>query len=187
MAVSSSRSDMIYSARIQLLDDNGELAAHAELDKCALSWTSNVTLPSSGTYSYQLEGQDKYTNPFVYFTQKTVEYQSGKDYYTLSYTGEESIVVEVGELVELQFQLESTNPYGPTTFSLTAERVAGFSYHADPSEVTLAPGQTTVVKAVYLPASSDLEPGSSYTGTLMATNGCATLTASKDITIMVWI
>lgn len=186
MAISSSQSDMIYSAEIQLLADSGELATHTELDKCGLSWTGNITLPSSGTYTYQLEGQDMYTNPFVYFTQKTVDYQSGQNYYTLSYTGEESVVVELGELVELKFQLESTNPYGLTTFSLTAERVAGFSYYADPSDVTLAPGESAIVKAVYLPASSDLEHGVSYTGTLTAVNGCATLTASKNITIMVW-
>ena len=177
---------MIYFAEIQLLADNGKLASSTELGKCGLSWTGNISLPSSGTYSYQLEGQDLYTNPFVYFTQKTVDYGFGQGYYSLSYTGEEDIVVEVGDLVELKFQLKSTNPYGPTTFSLAAERIAGFSYFAEPSEITLFPGQSVTVKAVYLPASSILEPGSSYTGTLTASNGCATLSASNDITIMVW-
>lgn len=187
MAVISTKSEVIYSAEIQLIANNGELASSAELDKCGLSWTGNISLPLSGTYSYQVEGQDLYTNPFVYFTQKTVDYASGHEYYTLSYTGEEDIVVDVGELVELKFQLASTNPYGPTTFSLAAERIAGFTYFAEPSEITLLPGQSVNVKAIYLPASSSLEPGSSYTATLTATNGCATLSASNEITIMVWI
>ena len=176
---------MIYSSQIQLLAENGEVAASAELDKCGLSWTANLSLPSPGSYSYQLEGQDLYTNPFIYFTQKTVDYVSGQGYYSLNYNGSEDVVVEVGELVELKFLLESTNPYGPTTFTLAAERVAGFSFFADPSEVTLSPGQSAVVKAVYLPASANLDAGSSYKGTLTATNGCVSLSASNDITIMV--
>ena len=185
MAVSSSKSDMIYSSEIQLLSDDREVTAHTNLNRCGLSWTGNVTLPPTGSYSYQLEGQDLFANPFVYFTQKSVNYASGQDYYSLNYTGQEDIVVEIGELVELSFQLESVNLYGPTTFSLTAERVAGFTYFADPSEITLSPGESAVVKAIYLPASSELEPGTTYAATMTATNGCATLSASKGITIMV--
>ena len=176
---------MIYSSQIQLLDENGEDAASAELDKCGLSWTANLSLSSPGRYSYQLEGHDLYTNPFIYFTQKTVDYVSGQYYYSLNYNGSDDVVVEVGELVELKFLLESTNPYGPTTFTLAAERVAGFSFFADPSEVTLSPGQSAVVTAVYLPARAALDAGSSYKGTLTATNGCVSLSASNDITIMV--
>ena len=185
MAMMSSKNDLIHSVQIQMLGDNGEVAAYCELEKCGLSWTGNVTLPSSGTYSYVLAGQDLSSIPFIHETHKTVVYQSGQDYYNLSYTGRENIVVEVGELVELTFQLESKNPYGPTTFNLNAERVAGFTYTVEQSEVTLSPGQVARVKALYLPASSMLEPGLSYTATLTATNGCITLSASKDIAIMV--
>ena len=185
MAVMTSKSDIIHSAQIQLIADKGELAANAELSKCSLSWTGNITLPPSGTYSYVLAGKDRATIPFVHHTQKTVDYESGQDYYQLKYTGKEDVVVEVGERAELNFELESQNPYGPTTFRLKAERLVGFSYTAEPSEVTLSPGETTKVKAVYLPASSILEPGLSHTATLTATNGCATLSTSKDITIMV--
>ena len=110
-----------------MLSDNGELAAYCELKKCGLSWTGNISLPSTGTYCYLLAGQDLSAIPFVNETFKTVVYQSGHDYYNLSYTGKENIVVEVGELVELTFQLESKNPYGPTTFNLKPERVAGFT------------------------------------------------------------
>ena len=185
MAVSSSRSDMIYSADVQLLSPNGVIISEAELGRCGSSWTGNISLPASGSYSYQLDGQDRFTNPFVYFTQNSVEYSSGEEMYSLNYTGTQDIVVEVGELVELKFELESNNLYGPTTFRLTAERIAGFTFFADPSEVTLLPGQSANVRAVYLPASASLEPGRSYTARLTATNGCATLSASTDITIMV--
>ena len=185
MAVSSSRSDAIHSAELQLLANDGAVISQAGLDKCGLSWTGNVTLPTPGTYSYQLEGQDLYTNPFVYFTQKSVEYTSGQEYYSLSYTGRQDIVVEVGELVELKFQLDSVNRYGPTTFKLTAERIAGFTFFAEPAEITLSPGESAVVKAMYLPASSSLEPGRSYTARLTASNGCTSLSASSNITIMV--
>ena len=185
MAIMSSKNDVMYSAQIQILGDNGKVAAYCELEKCGLSWTGNIMLPSVGTYSYVVAGHDLSTIPFLHETYKTVVYHSGQDYYYLNYTGKENIVVEVGELTELTFKLESKNPYGPTTFNLKAERVAGFTYTVEPSEVTVSPGEAAQVKALYLPASSMLEPGSSYTATLTATNGCATLSESKDITIMV--
>ena len=61
----------------------------------------------------------------------------------------------------------------------------GFTYSAEPSEITLLPGQVAEVKAVYFAGRSSLQPGSSYTATLTASNGCATISASKDITIIV--
>lgn len=182
--MTSSKSNLIYSAQIQLLGEEG-VAAYAELNKCDLSWMGNISLPSTGNYYYQLAAQDLYGNTFDYHTQKTVEYQSGVEYYSLNYTGMQDIAVEVGERVELKFQLENTNPYGATTFKLKAERVEGFTYTAEPSEITLSPGQVKEVKAIYFAGSSSLQPGSSYTGTLTASNGCATISASKDITIVV--
>ena len=184
MAVSSSKSDLIYSTQIQLLGED-RVATYAELDNCGLSWTGNITLPSTGNYSYQLAAQDVFNNTFVYHTHKTIEYQSGQEYYNLNYTGEQDVTVEVGDHVELKFQLGSTNPYGPTTFKLKAERVEGFTYTAEPSEITLSPGQVAEVKAVYYAGSSSLQAGSNYVATLTASNGCATISASKNITIMV--
>lgn len=186
MAVSSSRSDLIYSTQIQLLGENS-VAAYAELDRCGLSWTGNITLPSTGSYSYQLAAQDIFNNTFVYHTHKNVDYRSGLEYYNLTYTGEQDITVEVGDRVELKFQIGSTNPYGPTSFKLKAESVEGFTYTAEPSEVTLSLGEVAEVKAVYYAGSSSLQPGSSYTATLTASNGCATISASKNITIMVCV
>lgn len=182
--MSSSKSDLIYSAQIHLLGEDN-VAAYAELDKCGLSWTGNIMLPSTGNYSYQLAAQDLYDNSFIYHTHKTVDYQSGLEYYSLNYSGMQDVAVEVGERVELKFQLKSTNPYGATTFNLKAERVEGFTYTAEPSEITLSPGEVAEVKAVYFAGSSSLQPGSSYIATLIASNGCATVSASKDITIMV--
>ena len=184
MAVSSSKSDLIYSTQIQLLGEN-RAAAYTELNKCGLSWTGNITLPTTGSYSYQLAAQDIYNNTFVYHTHKTVDYQSGREYYNLTYTGKQDVTAEVGDRVELNFQLGSTNPYGPTTFKLKAERVEGFTYTTDPSEITVSPGQVAEVKAVYYAGSSSLQAGSSYTATLTASNGCATISASKSITITV--
>ena len=184
MAVSSSKSDLIYSAQIQLLGENS-VTTYAELDKCGLSWTGNITLPSTGSYSYQLAAQDIFNNTFVYHTHKTVDYQPGLEYYSLTYAGEEDVTVEVGDRVELKFQLGSSNPYGPTTFKLKAERVDGFTYTTEPSEITLSPGEVAEVKAVYYAGSSSLHAGSSYTATLTASNGCATISTSKNITIMV--
>ena len=182
--VSTSKSDLIDSAQIQLLGEEG-VASFAELERCSLSWTGNVSLPSTGNYSYQLVAQDSHANQFAYHTHKTVEYQSGQEYYSLSYTGNVDIQVEVGERVELKFRLESTNLYGSTHFKLNAKMVDGFTCTTVPSEVTLLPGQFAEVKAVYFAASSSLEPGSKYTGALTASNGCTTLSASKNITIMV--
>ena len=190
MAVSSSRNDVIYSAQIQLLDENTkELGAYAELDKCGPSWIGNISLLSTGNFTYQLEGQDIHSIPFVYFSHKTVEYKSGWDYYSLNYTGKEDVAVEIEELVELTYQLSSTNPYGPTTFNLNTVEITGFSGYTEPSEIILLPGDSAEVKVFYLPdiPNPDHEPGSSYTHTaiLTASNGCVTLSVSKNITITV--
>ena len=108
--MSSSKSDLICSAQIQLLGED-DVAAYAELDKCGLSWTGDITLPSIGNYSYQLAAQDLYGNAFIYHAHKTIDYQSGLEYYSLNYTGMQDVAVEIGECVELKFQLMSTNSY----------------------------------------------------------------------------
>ena len=192
MAVSSSKNDVLHSVQLQLLDENTkELDTYADLDKCGPSWVGNITLLSSGNYSYQLSGDDVHKIPFVYFSHKTVRYKTGWEYYTLNYTGEEDVAVEIEKPIELTFQLSSDNPYGPTTFSINTMEIPDYSCYTEPSEITLLPGQTATVKAVYLPGAlnPDHEPGASYayTATLIADNGCTILSASKNITITVCI
>lgn len=153
------------------------------LDKCGVSWTGNITTPAVGTYTYQVEGQDTETNPFVYFTERTVSFLSGEEYFQFSSENSGEMMAEIGDFIVIPFRLTSNNPYGSTTFQFTVEELEGFSRAVQPQQSTVARGESVEVTAVVRVTSSRIEDGSAHNVTVTASNGCTTVTASRRIVL----
>ena len=157
------------------------------LSHCGSGFTGNHTLASAGTYFYQLEGEDTEANPFSFLVPRSVYFGTGMDYYSFDGLGIETVEGVALEFITIPFLFRGDNPYGPTTFQFTVGDLPGFSRRVQPAQVTLrGRGEEEVNVSVLIRTSvSTIQSGSSFTVRVTASNGCATLTASRRLIITV--
>ncbi len=160
-----------------MLDRAGSTALQAPLETCGSSMSANITIPSPGMYYYKLQGEDLAGNPFSHIIQRKISVSSGASYYTLNGVGARRVQAVTGQVVVAIFQLNSTNLFGAVRFNLTiAENIS--LHHVSPSQCVLASGQSLNVTVRVRPTISQ------QSLTLIVSNECSTLTATKIITVV---
>lgn len=183
LSLLSSQADSIFSSTVQLLGDDGYATEPEALSHCGVSFTANHTLPTPGSYFYELNGEDINGGPFSFLVPRPVTLESGTEYYSFTDIGPGTIEGTSRDFILLFFLLGGTNPYGPSHFQLAIEGLSGFSYIVQPSEVLLGEGETVNVTVLLSVAVSNLEDGSSHLVNVSASNGCTTLYATKTVVI----
>ena len=167
---------------LNYIQENGDVAKSVPLVKCGGALAGNETFPF-GSFTYQLEGEDKEGNPFVYNPRKTAEFKSGNYSLTAVSTGAE---IRPAESVLLTYRLYNNNPpdSGPVDFSFAASTPSGFRTVFNPSHSSLAAGENTEITVTVTATSSQYFPGSTHIITATATDGCITVSASQSLTIV---
>lgn len=183
LSLLSSQADSIFSSTVRLLGDDGYATEPEALSHCGVSFTANHTLPTPGSYFYELNGEDINGGPFSFLVPRPVTLESGTQYYSFTDIGPGTIEGTSRDFILLFFLLGGTNPYGPSHFQLAIEGLSGFSYIVQPSEVLLGEGETVNVTVLLSVAVSNLEDGSSHLVNVSASNGCTTLYATKTVVI----
>ena len=171
----SSRLPDISLARLNFVRD-GELAASASLTPCSKAMVGNATFPS-GSVTYQLQGEDLGGNPFE-ISGKTVDMKPGS--FSLNVV---SSIAELrpGESTALVFELHNQNSYGSTEFTISVEIPTDFSVALQETHALLEAGGSTQISIQVLANSL---PGVSNDITIVANDGCTTVTATHTLTIV---
>ena len=182
IAVVTSRIAEMSSAYLNIVGRNRTVVAHIPLSKCSEFLIGNTTFPL-GTFTYELGGEDMNGNPFMYNSKKDITFEPGSSYYAFNAVSGTSLEIDYDDIFSLAYELNNTNPYGSVTFNFAAEPVDGFSRFLRPHQATVGAGESVQVTVTASVGSSRIRRGSSHTFTVTATNGCATLSASKTVNI----
>lgn len=170
----STRIAEINSPQLLMLDQNGNVASNTSIEKCGNSMSNHITMPSTGTYFYQLQGEDTAGNSFSHTIQRKILVQSGANLYSLEAVGSERVGITAGQIARMQFKLHNNNPFGAATLNLhIAENITPRS--VQPSQVTLDYGETVDVIVSVRPTNS------SQKVTLIASNDCLDLSSRKTV------
>ena len=168
------------AVNLSMISTSGEIIRKEPMSICGevLSATSNTSLPP-GMLRYRLEGVDTMGIPFEYETQKLASFIEGE--YNLTALGGPNLAVEIESDFTLLFELTS-HSNGASHFSFAMETV-GFRELITPQRATVVGGETIRVQVRPFIASSAVQPGTSYTFTLVASTSCKTVTAATTVTM----
>ena len=136
----------------------------------------NATFPL-GLVNYQLQGRDAKDKQFTYDS-AAIEFRPGRyTFTTLSSIAE----LRPGESTVLVFELHNQNSYGSTEFNIRVETTPGYSVALQRSHALLEAGDSTQIS---IQVSANSLPGISTDITIMAYDGCITVTGSHTVTIV---
>ncbi len=140
-------------------------------------FSGNTTFPS-GTYTYQISGTDSLGTPFQTSVKK-VTFREGKYNFEID-DPNDLLELKGNETAEVSVTIHNNNRF-PSTFKLSA-KILGLSVHSEQVEITVPSFRSSAVMVpIVLPAS--LSQGIK-TLTILAENGCNTLTVDRTVTII---
>ena len=119
---------------------------------------------------------------FDYDTKVNVTFLHSETIYTLNGTGPSVVELERSSIAELSFTLINSNNIG-SKFNFSTNDVVGYSSRINSTEAEVAAGKSIAITVQVRLSSSRIASGSSATITLIATDGCVQLTASKTVTL----
>lgn len=169
----SARSIDINSPVLEMVDLRGCVAARASLLSCGDSMSANITMPPNGTYYYRLEGEDRQGMQFSHLIQRKISILSGAQHYSLTSVGPESVKAQVGQVVNLEFELNSTNDFGP--ISVNFEIDGDIQHTVVPSRALLSHKEAVRVVVTIRPGVPQQEV------TLRAFNDCFNMRARRVV------
>ena len=166
----------IFSPSLHLLDGKGKTLLRTSLENCSGLLSAHLTLPVTGSYYYQLHGEDSSGNSFSHLIQPKIPIKSGEEYYSLTDIGPDTVYIVRGEVANVSFRLNSSNRFGSTTFHFSIAQTDTPSYRIVPPNVTLTFGESVDV-VVQARISTQQQV------TLIASNNCSELTATKSVVV----
>ena len=182
IAVLTSQADCIQEARLELVDRFGDVKHSFPLSRCSGALVSDQIYYPPGTFIYRLVGKDSNKVDFDYDTKVNVTFLHSETVYTLRGTGPSVVELERGSVAELSFTLINLSNIG-SKFNFSTNDVVGYSSRINSTEAEVAAGKFIAVNVQVWVSSSTITSGSSTRITLIATNGCVQLTASKTVTL----
>ena len=175
MSILSSHISDIALARLNFVKD-GNVVASAPLTSCSKAMVGTIAVPL-GSFTYQLQGEDNRGNPFQ-VSGKTVNIKPGQySLNTISTTTE----LKSGESTLLVFELHNQNSYGSSEFTIHVEATRDFSVALQQTHALLKAGDSTLISMLVFANSL---PGNSTDITIVAYDGCITVTGSHTVTIV---
>ncbi len=136
-----------------------------------------------GEYTYLLEGVDTSGISISYHVGKKVEFKTGE--YKLVADNESIIEIERSDTFNFSVSISNMNSYA-SVFKLSIDS-PGFIAILQNRSVSLSPRAVANIVIVSWVSSSSVHKGSTHTFEVQASNGCATLTATKTVMIKVTI
>ena len=180
LALTTSRISEISS--LSLVVSSSESSKTIPLTKCSNAFTTDYNF-TAGNYNYTIEGVDSVGVDFTYDLEKTAvvgHHPSGT--YSLTSTNSSVLVIEISDSFNMNFELRSNDHIGTTNFTLSAS-VAGFSLTLNPMIVELQPMQARNFTLTGSVVSSSAGGGQTSSITVTASNGCTTLSATRQVTV----
>ena len=176
LALTTSRSLEISSLTLNVTDSAGS-SKLIPLTKCSNAFMCDYNF-TAGTYHFKIQGVDTIGINFAYDTKKSaVIMPPPSNTYSFNTLNSTKFTIRYSDKFNMTFGLRSYDDIGTTNFLLSVN-AGGFVTTLDSSNVELKPMQA---KNVTLTGFA----GSIGTSTLSVTasNGCVTLTASREITV----
>ncbi len=173
IVVVSALSIAINSPVLEIVDMRGHVASRTSLLSCEDSMSANITMPSAGTYYYRLQGDDKQGIPFSHLIQRKIAILSGSQLYTLTSIGPDSLDVQIGQVVKLEFELSSTNDFGPVSVNFEIDQ--DIQHTVVPSHALLSHDEAVRVVVTMRPGVAQQEV------TLRAFNDCFNMRAGRTV------
>ena len=148
------------------------------LTKCSNAFTCDYNF-TAGTYHYRIQGVDTNGIPFTYDIDKSAVIIAPNDTYSFNTLNSTKLTIRYSDTFNMAFELRSYDRIGTTNFTLSVN-AEGFVTTLDSTNVELKSMQ-----AKNITLTGFVGTGSIGTSTLSvtATNGCVTLTASREITV----
>ena len=184
----SLQADNIAYASLAFISSDGNRARRINLIKCKTTrlFVSDVVTFSEGTYDVELSGHDIHGVSFTQSTEHTLTFDSSNTVdYDLTPLGEGTLEMKRNETLSFVFRLHNPSVYS-TSFHFASTSVRGFDKQVTPFSAVV-PGQQAVNVTFTLNIDAErgrlIRAGSSYRFTLFASNGCASYSASKTVTV----
>ncbi len=140
----------------------------------------NMFFPQ-GEYTYLLEGVDTSGISISYHVGKKVEFKTGE--YEVVADNENIIEIERSDTFNFSVSISNMN-FHTSVFKISVDS-PGFIATLQNRSVSLSPGEVANIVIVSWVSSSSVRRGSTHTFEVQASNGCATLTATKTVMIKV--
>ena len=151
------------------------------LTKCSNAFTCDYNF-RPGTFYFQVQGVDSNGVDFTYnFNKSAVITASPESTYSLRSTNTTGVVITLSERFRMEFELHSDEVVD-VTFTLGVS-TGGFVTAFDPAVVQLQSKQTRNIVLNGHVATLSASIIGTHNLIITATNGCVTLTASREITI----
>ena len=179
LALSTSRSPEISTLTLNVTDSAGSSQLFP-LTKCSNAFTCDYNF-TPGNYHYRIQGVDTNGIRFTYDTDKSaVSMPPPSDTYSFNTLNSTKLTIRYSDTFNMTFELRSYDRIGTTNFTLSVNAAEGFEITLDSTNIELKPTQ-----AKNITLTGDARAGSIGTTTLSitASNGCVTLTASREITV----
>ena len=178
LALTTSRSLEISSLTLNVTNYAGS-SLFFPLNKCSNVFTCDYNF-TAGIYHYQIQGVDTIGLPFTYDAAKSVVIMPPtRNTYSFKTLNSTKLTIRYSDKFNMTFELRSYDRIGTTNFALSVN-AEGFVTTLDSTNVELKSMQA---KSITL--TGFVGTGSIGTSTLSVTasNGCVTLTASREITV----
>ena len=171
--VVSARAAEIRSPELEIVDLQNNIAVRASLHTCGDAMSTNITIPPPGNYYYRIKGRDEQRMRFSHLIQRKLPVSSGLSHYSLTHVGPQSLQVQYGQIVRLEFDLSSTNDFGPVHVNFSIDE--SIQRTIVPSHAFLTHEETVRVVVTIHPSASQQNI------TLRASNACFNLTARRTV------
>ncbi len=180
IVLSSLRSALIVQPVLSMLDNDRNVVQTVHMEKCSGALVGNMSFPR-GEYTYSLEGVDTSGVSISYHISKKIEFKTGE--YELVNNGDNIIEIERSDTFNFSLSISNMNSY-TSVFAISVQS-PGFIARLQNTSVSLLPGEIANIVVVSWVSSSSVLKGSTNTFEIKASNGCATLTATKTVMIKV--
>ena len=182
IAVLTSQADRIQEPKLELVDRLGDVKHSFPLSRCSGALVSDQIYYPPGSFIYHLVGKDSNKVDFDYDTKVNATFLHSETVYTLRGTGPSVVELERGSVAELYFTLVNSNNIG-SKFNFSTNDVVGYSSQVTSTEAEVAAGKSIAITVQVQLSCSTVTSGSSTRITLIATDSCVQLTASKTVTL----
>ncbi len=174
----TSKAPLCGTLNLNLLGLKRNVLHTIPMSGCGQIFSGNATFPS-GTYRYQISGTDSLGTPILINLQKKVTFQNSKYTFNIEHSNDLMELKPQGS-ADVSVSIRNENLF-PSTFTISA-KIRGLSIHTRQVEVTV-PGDTSSTVTVPVSVPESVSRGF-QTLTLTAENGCITLTAEKNVSIV---
>ena len=180
LALETPQIEDIGSVSIQLLDEgSGELLTESPLYRCANRLLGSVLFPQD-TVMFRAVGNDVNGRPFSTSLSKTATFVQSK--FEVVMEGDDPIEVDQGQTLSINLTVHN-HDISDTHYNFTAEHMTGFGVAFRPASLTVPAGGSGSVSMIILQLGA--EAGSSYTFIVTVTDGCASHSIYKNVSIQI--